>query len=58
LFSVLNAENSAIIVGIVEFTIDELSMVDGYFFGREVKALFLIVEADDFWQQHFLSIMV
>jgi len=48
LFSVLNAENYAIIVGIVELTIDELSIVDGYFLGREVNALFLMVEADDF----------
>jgi hypothetical protein len=41
-------------VGIVVLTIDELSMVDGYFFGRDVTALlFLIVEADDAWQQHF-----
>jgi hypothetical protein len=42
----------------VVFTIEELSIVDGYFFGREVSALFLIVEAEDAWQQHLRSIFV
>lgn len=37
----------------VVLTIDELSIVDGSFLGREVTALFLMVEADEAWQQHF-----
>jgi hypothetical protein len=55
LFYVLKAENSAIIVGMVVFTIEELSIVEGYFFGLDVSALFLMVEAEEPWQQHFFS---
>jgi hypothetical protein len=47
LFSVLSAENYAIIVGMVELTIDVLSIVDGSFLGLDVNALFLIVDADE-----------
>lgn len=39
-------------VGMVELTIDVLSIVDGSFFGRDVTALFRIVDADEAWQQH------
>ena len=53
MFSVLSAENYAIIVGMVELTIDVLSIVDGSFLGLDVNALFLIVDADEAWQQHF-----
>lgn len=42
-------------VGIVVLTIDELSMVDGSFFGLEVMARFLMVDAEEAWQQHFRS---
>ena len=40
------------------FTIDELSIVEGYFFGLDVIARFLIVDADEPWQQHFLYNML
>lgn len=42
-------------VGIVVFTAEELSIVEGYFLGREVNTLFLMVVAEDPWQQHLLS---
>jgi len=43
-------------VGIVLLIIEELSIVEGYFLGLEVKALLLAVEIVPFWQQHFISI--
>lgn len=55
LFSVLNAENYAMMVGIVVLTTEELSIVEGSFLGLEVIALFRMVEADEAWQQHLRS---
>lgn len=41
-------------VGIVEFSVDELSMVDGYLLLREVAGFCLrLQEFWLFWQQHF-----
>lgn len=54
MFYVLRAD---ITVGIVVFIIEELSIVEGYFLGLDVIARFLMVEAEDPWQQHFLSIV-
>lgn len=42
-------------VGMVVFTPEELSIVECSFLGLEVIALFRMVEAEEVWQQHLRS---